>query len=138
MTLEYSPFEDVVNVNTNNLKNISHYKISLISVNDGNTILYNKKADNLDDKSIASIVSELREEYGDDSNIYFNYDGYNEAGDKELSNIGWSKAENLAVKEDYKNSDKIDALKKLKSELLSLKDNANTKYLSFAHGQKVR
>lgn len=138
MTLEYSPFEDIANVNTNNLKNINHYKISLISVNDGNTILYNKRVDSLANKSIKDIVSELHSEFGDEVNIYFNFDGYNEAGDKELSNIGWSKAENLAVKEDYKNRSKIDALKKLKSELLALKDNANTKYLSFAHGQKVR
>ncbi len=126
MDLEYSPIENITHVNTSNLDYVDNYKISRVSVYDGNTILFNEKIESIDNKTITDLVSDLNSEYGEGIKIYVNWNAFDKNGNQVLSNVGWSNIENLKVK-DISYNNQIQKLNEAKKTLLSLTNGDSSK-----------
>lgn len=125
--LEYSPIEDIKHVNTDSLDYVDNYKISLVSVYDGNTILCNEKIDNIDNKTIDELIKSLNKEYGVGTKKYVNWNGFDKDGNQILEYVGWSNLENLKVKDISYSDEQIQKLNKAKERLLSLENSDSSK-----------
>lgn len=125
--LEYSPIENIKHINTNSLDYVDNYKISLVSVYDGDKILCNRKVDSFDDETINELIESLNNEYGTETKKYVNWNGFDKEGKQVLEYVGWSNIENLEVKDVSYNEEQIQKLNKAKKKLLSYENRSNFK-----------
>ena len=98
MELVDSTINPVLKANTNDL-NCDYYSISLVGVVSNNEILEVEDASGFGDKSIDSIVEDYKEKYGQDINVYVNFDGYNNE-ETTYKNIGWTSVSNIDLQKD--------------------------------------
>lgn len=80
-------------VNTNKL-NCDSYKVSAIAVAYYNQILDVKTIKNTSNDNIEDMVEKYKDEFGEDINIYVNFDGYHN-NNMVYHNVGWSDLKNI-------------------------------------------
>lgn len=93
VTLSNSVIDASKSANTDNL-NCEYYSISLVSVVNENKILAVEEANVLGDITISEMVDGYKEQYGQEIDIFVNFDGYtinNEKYDK----IGWTNVKSV-------------------------------------------
>lgn len=123
--LEYSPIENIKHVNTDSLEYVKEYKIALISAYEGDKVLCNEKITNFENESISKLISNLNDEYGENIEVYANWNAFDQNGNQVLTNVGWSNLENLKT-ENISYSDDTRSIdnKNLDSEISNTKQNA--------------
>lgn len=123
--LRYDVVEDIAYVNTDKLDDYNYYKISLISVWNGSTLLDNTSVSKLENKTLSEYINEKKNEFGDDISFNINWDAYDSNDKKVCDYVGWCNLEDLNVVKSSDNREKITKLEQLKSELLSINDGEN-------------
>lgn len=124
--LRYDVVEDIAHVNTDKLDDYNYYKISLISVWNGSTLLDNTSVSKLENKTLSEYISEKKNEFGDDISFNINWDAYDSNDKKVCDYVGWCNLEDLNVVKSSDNNEKLEKLEQLKSELLSFNDNESS------------
>ena len=79
--------------NTDNLE-CDYYSISLVSVVENNKILEIEEANTFGDVTISDMVDEYKDKYGQEIDIFVNFDGYTNDNQK-YDRIGWTNVENV-------------------------------------------
>lgn len=116
-------------VSSTNVKSLAcdYYKISLVSVVLNNEIKELEEADFLENKSISNVISDYKEKYGKDIDIYVNLDGYKDSDKKMYSTIGWTNIEQLKNKENLTAKGQIEQLKQVRSMFVDNNKNHEVK-----------
>lgn len=129
MTLQYSfDNRDLDKVAQTEKLNCKYYKPLYIAVANGNNILDLKNTSDLADKTLSDVVADYKDDFGEDIQIFLNFDGYDENDNKILSKAGWLDLAQLEVKKEITTQEKIEQLQELKKELVNMsQENSKAK-----------
>ena len=116
--LGYEALNDTISVITDQLS-CSYYKISYICVMSGPETLDLQYASNLSDIELAELVKSYKENFGEDIQIYVNYNGFDENDNQTYTKIGWTELSQVKLKNTTANQDKTASLNEIKNNLVS-------------------
>lgn len=112
--------------NTSKL-NCNYYNISLISVVSNNEILEIEDADFLENKLLTDVISDYKTKYGEEIDLYVNFDGYDKDGNMMYQSIGWANIDKLNNSKKTSNQAKLEQLYKIRKELTANTNSVENK-----------